>query len=440
MEPELFTAASVQAVRAAALGESEVLTVFQPIVSLDNEDVVGFEALSRWPGVSGTSAEKVFAHAEAHGVANQLDRRCTRAAIGAALTAQLPGGSMLLINTEPTTGAPITAQDASLTEVFDRYRLVFELTERDLLTHPRALLIKLAALREAGVAIALDDVGADPDVLAWLEVIDPDIVKLDLSLVQGQTTSEKARILNAIYGFHKRRGALILAEGIETDAHLEQARAVGATLGQGYRFGRPGPGGEFSDACRGVVPELPMRITAPRVQSGTPYDAACKSAAVIRTAGTDLLAALSFDVAVYAERAVDRPIVLLVVRHGDHLSATALRRCRRLARSCSLVALFGYDDAAELGLEVVGVEVDHDDPLGAERALVVLGSHSAFAIIAREHLDAAHPDHARPHPIADGDHRIAFVVTTDRPLITDAATSLLARIPRASGSRRRTVR
>src|SRR5205085_1452138 len=96
-------------------------------------------------------------------------------------------------------------------------------------------------LRAAGWRIALDDVGADDMSLAFMPLLRPDIVKLDLSLVQQRPGPAVAGIMNAVNAYAERTGALVLAEGIENEQHLDIAKALGARLGQGYLFGRPAP-------------------------------------------------------------------------------------------------------------------------------------------------------------------------------------------------------
>ena len=67
----------------------------------------------------------------------------------------------------------------------------------------------------------------------------PDVIKLDLRLVQANPDVAIAGIVNAVNAERERSGAVILAEGIEHEEHLTTARALGATLGQGWLFGRP---------------------------------------------------------------------------------------------------------------------------------------------------------------------------------------------------------
>ena len=76
--------------------------------------------------------------------------------------------------------------------------------------------------------------------LAVLPLVEPDVIKLDLRLVQERPSTDKAAIVSAVAAEHERTGVAILAEGVETAEQLAVARALGATMGQGWLWGRPG--------------------------------------------------------------------------------------------------------------------------------------------------------------------------------------------------------
>ena len=135
-----------------------------------------------------------------------------------------------------------------------RLRVVMEVTERAVARDPAGLLGAVAWARAVGWGVALDDVGAEPASLAVMPFVRPDVIKLDLRLIQGRTTAEVARIVNAVRAQAEQTGAHILAEGIETRRHAEIARTMGATIGQGYLYGRPG--------------RLPTGIRPPRAAVG----------------------------------------------------------------------------------------------------------------------------------------------------------------------------
>jgi EAL domain-containing protein (putative c-di-GMP-specific phosphodiesterase class I) len=390
------------------------MPVFQPVVSLPDERVVGFEALARWPMFATMTATNVFSFANASRQADVLDQQCIDAAVRTAVHSELPRGSLLLINTEPAVAHIPRASHPALAEACDRFQVAFELTERHLLAHPQALLEKVAAIRGDGIAIAVDDVGAHPDSLAVLDVVDPDIVKLDISVIQHSGHRDKASILTGVLAHHERSGALIIAEGVETDEDLEQAVAMGADLAQGYRFGRARPLGPQHRAV-GRPPALP----AERRGGGSAHAAAEDDRAPLRVARKHVVAAFARHIEEQARHSIDHPIVLAAVQRAQDFSSASRELFRDLAVTSPLVVVLGRDVPADLGGGVRGVGLQPDDPLCQEWVVVTLGADTCRAMVARELCSPARHD---------GDRRFEFLITSDRALVTRAARSLLARV------------
>src|SRR3954451_21962486 len=169
---------------------------------------------------------------------------CRTAAFRGAVGADLVTPLSVFVNVEPE--VLDTAPLAELLEIAEqapgRLQVVLKITERALAARPAELLRTVERVRSVGWGIAVDDVGAESLSLAFLPLLRPDVVKLDLRLVQERPGPEIAEIMNAVNAYAERSGALVLAEGIETEQHLAMARALGATLGQGWLFGRPGAG------------------------------------------------------------------------------------------------------------------------------------------------------------------------------------------------------
>ena len=94
-------------------------------------------------------------------------------------------------------------------------------------------------LRGAGCAIALDDVGADPASLAFMPLLRPEVVKLDLELLRTVEDIDTITVALAVRAYAERTGAEVVAEGIETEEDRLRALVLGATLGQGWLWGRP---------------------------------------------------------------------------------------------------------------------------------------------------------------------------------------------------------
>jgi EAL domain-containing protein (putative c-di-GMP-specific phosphodiesterase class I) len=391
--------------------------VFQPIVSLEDGSTVGFEALARWTRLDDPCLEAVFAYAASTGHAHQLERTCIRAAIAHALRAQLDPGTPLFINCEATTPCLRRADDELLARGSDHLQLVFEITERSLLAHPQALLAKITALRADGFAVALDDVGAHLDSLAMLDVVAPDVIKLDLALVQSHPRYQQARAWAAILDHHERAGALILAEGIETTEHIQRARSLGATLGQGFLFGHPSP----FDAHHPTRTAAALRIGTqrPLVDLESPFDVVA-ARAPRRVERKDTVLALSRYLEQQALQARDAPMVLAALQRREFFRGATRRVYHQLAAASPLVAVFGDGVSADLGAGVRGVSFTPDDPLAAQWIVLILGATNAAALVAREHDAGTH--------LLDADRRFDTVITNDRTLVTKVAHTLLSRM------------
>ncbi len=122
----------------------------------------------------------------------------------------------------------------------DPARVVLELTEREAVEDMDRLIRAVTACRAAGMRLAADDVGAGNAGLRLLSQLKFDIVKIDLSLVQGgavRATSQE--VVRTLKDLADRWGALVIAEGIETPEQLEFVRSLGIRAGQGYLLGRP---------------------------------------------------------------------------------------------------------------------------------------------------------------------------------------------------------
>ena len=105
--------------------------------------------------------------------------------------------------------------------------LILEITERALTSRPAELIDLLARARGLGLGIALDDVGVDARSLALLPIVRPDVVKLDRRLIHGPPSAGSATVLTAVAAACESTGAIILAEGVETERHRRTRRPPG---------------------------------------------------------------------------------------------------------------------------------------------------------------------------------------------------------------------
>jgi hypothetical protein len=259
-------------------------------------------------------------------------------------------------------------------------------------------------------------VGDNPESLALLDIVSPEVIKLANKLIQDPPNADTAKTGAAIMAHRERRGTLIVAEGIETDDHVEQSLAWGATLGQGFLFGRPSP--------------LPLHATTaawspPAVQSGapttfeSPFDVIAADPSM-RTARKPTLMAISLHLEEQARHREDTPMVLTALQDGINFGLPTRRRYEAIAGTSPLVAVFGRHVVPSQPAGVRTVPLDAADKLGEQWVVVTLGPHTAAALVARERRGQS--------ATVDEDREFDFVVTHDRTVVTAVASALLNRV------------
>lgn len=210
---------------------------FQPILTLQPLQVVGFEALCRFGPEPYRTPDLWFAAAHAAGCGVELELAVLQRAVQALRRLKAP--AFLSLN-----AAPATILSGRLPKLFaglPTERLVLEVTEHSQVEDYDALRAALAPLRSGGVKLAIDDAGAGYSSLQHILQLQPDIIKLDMGLVRGVDQDPAKRALAAALCFFAREtGCQIVAEGIETEAEFAALEALGVSRGQGYLLGRPG--------------------------------------------------------------------------------------------------------------------------------------------------------------------------------------------------------
>ncbi|WP_155859453.1 EAL domain-containing protein [Cellulomonas sp. KRMCY2] len=211
--------------------------VFQPIYSLHNGRLVAVEALTRFDVEPYRPPDVWFAAAELAGLGADLEIAAIEAAIEA--TTDLPGDVSLSLNASPATLADPRLHELLLAR--DGRDFTLELTEHAVIEDYDLLEVPLAALRGAGVMIAVDDAGAGFASLQHIVQLSPDVIKLDISLTQNMGLSAVRRALGrALVEFVHHTGAMLVVEGIEDEADLRAWSELDADAVQGYLVGRPG--------------------------------------------------------------------------------------------------------------------------------------------------------------------------------------------------------
>jgi EAL domain-containing protein (putative c-di-GMP-specific phosphodiesterase class I) len=398
------------------LAARAISCVYQPIVTLDGHEVVAYEALARGPASTNWSTPDVLvSYAAEIGRLPELDWICRAAACRGALDARLHNDMPMFVNVEPASSRVACPRD--LVDVIRRgmenLQLVAEITERSVAGDPSGLLRAVAQLRNHNNRIALDDVGADAASEAMMPLLRPDVIKLDRSVVQEPTSPAAIAVADVVRAEANRTGALILAEGIETDAHLDAARALGATLGQGWLLGRP-------DALPKRIE--PPAITLPRLRSSqscgaTPFEIA--SALVPVTEATRRTVLTHSRIIEEHSTYAAEPTVLLTTFEDVRLfDARTRERYIKLADQGMLTAVYGPGMPAAPAPNIRGCPVSRDDPLAVEWTVIVVGNRFAGGVFARRR-DRFAPGRGQVYD---------FIVSDDRDVVLAAAIPLLERI------------
>ena len=238
------TSEEVAASVAQVASTGALTAVFQPIYDLRNGAARGFEGLIRPLAGSGfADAGELFAAAEMVGRTVELDLACMATSIAGFARLGLTGS--LTLNVSPRTMESDDFSVHGLVQLLQRHgiapgRVVLELTERAAIEDMDKLVRAVDACRAAGMRLAADDVGAGNAGLRLLSQLQFDIVKIDLSLVQGGAVrSTSQEVVRTLKDLADRWGALVIAEGVETPEQLEFVRSLGIRAGQGYLLGRP---------------------------------------------------------------------------------------------------------------------------------------------------------------------------------------------------------
>ncbi len=394
-----------------AMGEGGLHAVYQPVVELETGHVLGYEALARGPAGSPVEApEPLFDAAREAGRTAELDWRCRGAALGGALAAELRSTLTLFVNVEPDTTAeslPFGLEDV-VAQAERSLRVVVEVTEAAVVERPAELLEVIDWARDRSWGVALDDLGANPDSLAMMPFLEPDVIKLDLRLVQEQPSPAVGSIVSAVLAQSERTGAAVVAEGIETEEHRRIALALGATHGQGWLFGRPAGLPEPLPEPTDAIP-LVRRVASSAEM--TPFTVV-RSARPLRRGDRALLTQIAGHLEEQVLAWEDHPVILAAYQRSDVIPPLSLDRYSALVQQGSYVVVLGANIAAEPRPGVTGSALPAGHRLADECSVVVVGPHYAGALVARHF----------------GDDQYDYAVTHDRALVVDAGRALLRQV------------
>ncbi len=222
---------------ARTLEKGEITASYQPVVDMRNGQILGWEALARFPLLPYSTGE-VFEAAQGSDLEVDLEVACFRKAIEVA--EDLSEGKYLAINVSPTTVRSELLADALRSVRYLFEHLVIEITERTAVENYLPLYRPLHELRQQLVSVAIDDVGAGYASLWHITQLLPDIIKIDRALISGIDQSPTKRaIVTALLSLARELRCSVVAEGVEHQQEADWLVGLGTRFGQGFHFAEP---------------------------------------------------------------------------------------------------------------------------------------------------------------------------------------------------------
>lgn len=235
---------SMQTTIKSIISNKLITTVFQPIFDIENEIIVGYEALTRGPkNTKLHSPERLFAMAQKYDLLSELELLCRESAITRFVELKLIGKLFLnicldvMLNKDHPYGETIKLVERS---GLSPQQVVIEISEKSPFPNSSILLKALNKYRKFGFDIAIDDVGAGYSGLKQWSYLRPDIVKIDRYFIDRcDQDVMKREFLKILFELGRISNAHIIAEGIETKEEFELLRELGMVYSQGFFLAKP---------------------------------------------------------------------------------------------------------------------------------------------------------------------------------------------------------
>jgi len=220
----------------SSLRDRLVYVDYHPIVLATTREIFGYEALARGQMRTLRSPEVMFEVAAEADLIWELSRLCRARALEG-MSTRLEGDQLLFLNVDPT-----DFNDPAFTEqeVAEPSRVVIEITERTAIKDYPKFRDRLKAFREMGYRFAVDDAGSGYAGLGSIANLEPDFIKLDISLISAiDTNFIKQNLVQTMVKFADDHGAKVIAEGVERAEEFKTVQDLGVHLVQGFFLHRP---------------------------------------------------------------------------------------------------------------------------------------------------------------------------------------------------------
>ena len=225
----------------STIRDGAVFIEYHPIIVTATEEVYGFEALARGVRRELRSPEVLFEVAEEANLVWELSRLLRKRAVSG-IYDELKDGQFLFLNIDPHDFDDPTFRNLDPEElgISDPSRVVLEITERTAIKDYPRFKEYLDAFRERGFRFAVDDAGSGYAGLGSIANLEPDYIKLDISLIANiDTNFLKQNLVETMVSFANSQGTQVIAEGVERREEFETVKQIGVHFTQGFLFHRP---------------------------------------------------------------------------------------------------------------------------------------------------------------------------------------------------------
>jgi len=223
------------------LRDEDVFIEYHPIVVTETKEVYGYEALARGGPRGLRSPEVMFGVAEEANLIWELSRLCRKRAIEG-IDENLDPNQLLFLNIDPHDFRDPTFRYMDVEEigVDNPERIVLEITERTAITDYPVFQKYLKEFRAHGFRFAVDDAGSGYAGLGSIANLEPDFIKLDISLISNiDTNFMKQNLVETMMSFANDQGIQVIAEGVEREEEYQAVKELGVHLTQGFLFHKP---------------------------------------------------------------------------------------------------------------------------------------------------------------------------------------------------------
>jgi EAL domain-containing protein (putative c-di-GMP-specific phosphodiesterase class I) len=219
------------------IDSGNVSFLYQPVYDIKRATVVGFEALARFNSTPMRGPDVWFEDAASVGLDVALETELIAKAMES--FERLPDTVYIGFNVSPN-----IIVNGQLERAFDRApldRIVLEINEHPSIRQYDEMAKVLRPMRDKGLRVSVDDAGGGIESFRHILQLEPEIIKLHMSLVRGiNSDPARATLASALIQFAREHRCDVVAEGIETAAELSSLKAKGVVKMQGYLLGRPG--------------------------------------------------------------------------------------------------------------------------------------------------------------------------------------------------------